>query len=71
VKDPDNQLYDLTKSGMHNSKLLARFLGLCFVAKEHLERSDLVLVVLQRGYAQRYDCQGDADNLSACQRHAM
>jgi hypothetical protein len=56
---------------MHNSELPARFLGLRFVAEEHLEWSDLVLMVLQCGYAQRYDCQGDADNLNACQRHAI
>lgn len=32
-KIPYDELYDLAKSGMHNSELLARFLGLCFIAK--------------------------------------
>ena len=69
-KVPHDQLYDLAKSGMHNSELLARFLCLCFVAEEHLEWPDLVLMVLQSGYAQRYDGQRDADYLNTSQRHA-
>lgn len=69
-KIPHDQFYDLAKSGMHNPELLARFLCLCFVAEEHLEWPDLVLVVLQSGYAQRYDGQRDADYLNTSQRHA-
>lgn len=66
---PYDQLYDLTESGMYNSELLACFLGLCLVAEEHLKGSGLVLVVLQRGYAQRHDGQRDADYPNTCQRH--
>lgn len=48
---PYDELYNLTKSGMHNSELLARFLSLRLVAEEHLEWPDLVLMVFQRSDA--------------------